>query len=303
MQDSMTIAEVGSIVKVSGRRIATPLGPPRPGNTPTKMPRTSPTIISARIFHVRRTLKPYIRRPKASMAPSLVAEQRLERSLRHDDVERDVESRVHGCREHQRGQHRFPCGDAPDELHESSHEQETCDVQPEPLHQHAKQQRRNEHLRDTPELLSSDEGFARVLARQNLLYEAVQAGGGKDYGKIEREIAGLRAGGVPRHAGAPVIECEKCGERQQQHRDGKVDGPGRAQRRRIARRRPRVLDDDLDFSLRHYFATKPASVIRFLLRAPSSSRNFSMSFPVRKIGLSACFSMYSLYSAVWVTFL
>ena len=58
MQDSITIAEVGSIVKVSGSRIATPLGPPSPGKTPTKMPSTSPTIISTSVFHVSRTAKP-----------------------------------------------------------------------------------------------------------------------------------------------------------------------------------------------------------------------------------------------------
>jgi len=62
-----------------------------------------------------------------------------------------------------------------------------------------------------------------------------------------------------------------------------------------------VFDDYFDFVLRHYFATKPASVIRLLLSVSSSSRNLSMSLPVRKIGFSACFSMYSLYSAVCVT--
>ena len=40
-----------------------------------------------------------------------------------------------------------------------------------------------------------------------------------------------------------------------------------------------------------YFATKPASIISEALSLSSSSRNFSMSLPVRKIGLSACFSM------------
>ena len=39
-----------------------------------------------------------------------------------------------------------------------------------------------------------------------------------------------------------------------------------------------------------YFATKPASVISCVFSLSSSSRNFSMSGPVRKIGLSACFS-------------
>ena len=51
-----------------------------------------------------------------------------------------------------------------------------------------------------------------------------------------------------------------------------------------------------------YFATKPASFISDALSLSSSSRNFSMSLPVRKIGFSACFSMYSLYSVVCVTF-
>ena len=52
------MAEVGSIVNVSGSRIATPFGPPRPGSTPTNMPSTSPTIITASVFHVSRTVKP-----------------------------------------------------------------------------------------------------------------------------------------------------------------------------------------------------------------------------------------------------
>src|ERR1700754_3089939 len=93
MQDSITIAEVGSIVKVSGSRIATPLGPPSPGSTPTKMPSTSPTIISASVFHVSRTAKPWSRRPKASIA--LISEPGFERALRHQHVEGDVEGDEH----------------------------------------------------------------------------------------------------------------------------------------------------------------------------------------------------------------
>src|SRR5215813_10961828 len=114
MQDNITIAEVGSIVNVSGNRIATPLGPPSPGSTPTKMPSTSPSIISASVFQVRRTAKPCASRPKASISPpyaalaALVAEGRFERSLRHDDVERDIEGHEHCHREQQGGQKRFP---------------------------------------------------------------------------------------------------------------------------------------------------------------------------------------------------
>ena len=68
MQDSITIAEVGSIVNVSGSRIATPFGPPRPGSTPTKMPSTSPNIISSSVFQVSSTAKPCIKRPRASIS-------------------------------------------------------------------------------------------------------------------------------------------------------------------------------------------------------------------------------------------
>src|SRR5260370_25801823 len=111
MQDSMTMAEVGSIVNVSGSRIATPFGPPRPGSTPTKMPSTSPTIISASVFHVSRTAKPCSSSPKASIAWSrrgLVTEGRFQRSLRHDDVERDIEGHEHHRGEHDGHEQRFP---------------------------------------------------------------------------------------------------------------------------------------------------------------------------------------------------
>src|SRR5689334_14165918 len=107
MHESITIAEVGSIVKVSGSRIATPFGPPSPGSTPTKMPRVSPSIIRARIFHVSRTLKPYIRRPKASTARRSAPEQGFERPLRHQNVEGDLEGAEHRQREDERGEQGF----------------------------------------------------------------------------------------------------------------------------------------------------------------------------------------------------
>src|SRR4029079_5806020 len=113
MQESITMAVVGSIVKVSGSRIATPFGPPRPGSTPTKMPSVSPTIIIARIFHVRRTLNPSSRSPKASISsPLLVAEKPFQRPLRHDDVEGDLEGDEHRHREDKGGEDGDPRLDA-----------------------------------------------------------------------------------------------------------------------------------------------------------------------------------------------
>src|SRR5215217_5433301 len=107
MHDSITIADVGSIVNVSGSRIATPFGPPSPGSTPTKMPSSNPSSMSARIFHVSSTAKPCARRENASM---LFAEQGLDRPLRHYDVEGDVERDEHREREQQRGDDGFPPG-------------------------------------------------------------------------------------------------------------------------------------------------------------------------------------------------
>src|SRR3979409_626453 len=98
MQDSITIAEVGSMVKVSGSRIATPFGPPRPRTTRTK--------------------KPCINKPKASMEGSLVPEGRFERSLWHDDVKRDIEGHEHDRCEQESGQQRLPQRDPSDQPNE-----------------------------------------------------------------------------------------------------------------------------------------------------------------------------------------
>src|SRR5918993_81369 len=126
MQDSITIAEVGSMVKVSGSRIATPFGPPRPGSTPTKMPSTRPTIISAMVFQVSRTAKPCMSRPRASiailLAIFLAAERSFERSLRHDHVEGDIEDDEHDRGENERRQQRLPQCDPPDHAHEAGNQ-------------------------------------------------------------------------------------------------------------------------------------------------------------------------------------
>src|SRR5271156_2870471 len=135
MHDSITIADVGSMVKVSGSRIATPLGPPSPGSTPTKIPSTSPTIIRASVFHVIRTAKPCTSRPKASIENRswLVAEGGLERPLRHDDVKRDIEGHEHRAGEHEGGEQGFPERDLADDAHEGCDQKEACDIEPEKL--------------------------------------------------------------------------------------------------------------------------------------------------------------------------
>src|SRR4030095_10329818 len=149
MHESITIADVGSIVNVRGSRIATPFGPPSPGKTPTKMPSRSPTSISASVFQVIKTAKPCRRSVTAS---TLAPEQRFDRSFGHDDVEREVERGKHGEREQEAREERLPPRDSTDEAHESRHQQEARHVQPKPLHRRTEEQRRNKDLRDPPQL-------------------------------------------------------------------------------------------------------------------------------------------------------
>src|SRR5215510_14827746 len=160
MHDSITMAEVGSIVKVSGSRMATPFGPPRPGNTPTKMPSTRPTIIRVSVFQVSRTANPSRSKPKASMGS--IPKQGFYRALRHDHVEGDIESDEYGHREHEAGQQRFPQRDPTDHPHEACDQQEACDVDSEPLGEQTKQECRNEHLHHPAQLIAGDEDFAFV---------------------------------------------------------------------------------------------------------------------------------------------
>src|SRR5689334_14595045 len=204
MHDSITIAEVGSIVNVSGSRIATPLGPPRPGSTPTKMPSTRPRIIKVMIFQVMRTAKPCSSNPNASMTGFLAAERRFERALRHDDVEGDVEGHEHHGSEHQGGEQRFPPRDLADDAHETRNQQEACDIEPEELSGEAEQDGRNEHGEHAAQLRLRDKRLSGFLARQESGDQAVETRAGKDDGEIEREIAGLRAGRLPARAGTPV---------------------------------------------------------------------------------------------------
>ena len=58
MQESMMMAEVGGMVKVSGSRMAMPLAPPKPGRTPITTPSVTPINISIRLNGVIATENP-----------------------------------------------------------------------------------------------------------------------------------------------------------------------------------------------------------------------------------------------------
>src|SRR5689334_7223860 len=218
MQDSITIAEVGSIEKVSGSRIATPFGPPSPGSTPTKMPSTRPSIIRVSLSQVSSTWKPWNRSSNASILGSFrvilseksatfrdhawsVSEIALERALGHEDVEGDLEGHEHRDREHEGGEQRDPDPDLPDPPHEPGDQHEARHLQAEELHGDAVQQGRHGPLQDGAELGAQPERLAHGAAGEQRHHQAIDAGGAHQDREIEREVAGLRAVIGPRHAG------------------------------------------------------------------------------------------------------
>src|SRR6266404_1160633 len=184
MQDSITIAEVGSIVNVSGSRIATPFGPPSPGSTPTKMPSTRPMIIKVMIFQVMRTAKPCSSNPNASMTGFLAAERRFERALWHDDVKGDVEGHEHHCGEYESGQQGLPPRDLADQAHEAGDQEKARDIEPEELHGEAEQQRRHKHRHHATELRPRHEDLGSLLARQERGDKAIEAGTGENHREV-----------------------------------------------------------------------------------------------------------------------
>src|SRR6185312_6447214 len=96
MHDSMMIADVGDMLKVSGSRIATPLAPPRPGSTPMMTPSTTPASISSRLNQESATSKPPIREWISCMVASGVSEGRFERALGERNLEPDLEGQEEG---------------------------------------------------------------------------------------------------------------------------------------------------------------------------------------------------------------
>ena len=141
--------------------------------------------------------------------------------------------------------------DAPDHAHEARDQQEARDVEPEPLHQQAEEKGRNEDLHDAPKLVARDEGPGAPSSRcAERDAEAEQRRAGEDHAQIERQVAALRAVLRPSHPAAPVVEPEQQREREQQQVHDDLDGARGRHRRRIARRRARIADDDLGSQVR-----------------------------------------------------
>src|SRR5689334_7829437 len=103
MLESRMMADTGCMPKVRGSRSDTPLGAPRPGNTPTRMPSSTPTTISARCGTVTAIPKPCISASTFSMAsePQDLAQHPVRKGYLECPFENEVEQdgRGHGVDE------------------------------------------------------------------------------------------------------------------------------------------------------------------------------------------------------------
>src|SRR5678815_1927273 len=297
MHESITIAEVGDIVKVSGSRIATPLAPPSPGSTPIRTPSVMPTNIRPMLSGVRTTRKPCSSEFSASMrACRSVAQERQRREAaleeRHlePDFEHGEEERVDGDADQDRLPHRV--------LAEHDHERRDVDrrgdVDADEDDRDDVEDRRHEHREDAAELLAVDEGAAVALGREHRLPEDAGAGDAQDQADVEREVA--RAGAIARPAGAERARLhDDDGANGEQHR--RDDGVNAAVPRQYGLRRA-----GLGGRVAHYLARNPASVMSCLCIASAFTSQARYSAPLIEVVLKAPFSMKSFQSGVSRTF-
>src|SRR5512145_2429501 len=204
MQDSMMIAEVGGIVKVSGSRMATPLAPPRPGSTPMMTPSTTPTNISIRLNGVSATPNPwtselissndppYIRKRMGASRALVQLEPPLERSLRQWQREPHLEQQEERGADADGDQHGLRPGILAQPPHEERDEDRRGHVQAERLDQRDVDDRRHQHPKHLPEGAARDEGLGRFRL---VPHRAVDHDRGREtdqHPDVEGKVARLR---------------------------------------------------------------------------------------------------------------
>src|SRR3954467_15371171 len=89
------IAETGFMLNVSGISSVTPFGAPSPGRTPTRMPSSTPTIISSTCCKVRATAKPWQSASRLAMVVSVESEPGFERPRQQGHLKPDRENDPH----------------------------------------------------------------------------------------------------------------------------------------------------------------------------------------------------------------
>src|SRR5262249_52844339 len=189
MQERRMIAEVGCMLKVIGRRMATAFGPPSPGSTPTTIPRRIPISIRPRLYQLSATVNPCRRWTRSTI--ELVTEESFQRPLGHRDGELDLEDPEEERAAQHPGERALPHRVLPEDLHEGGDEEGRGDVHPGELDQRDVDHHRNGDLEDGLELIPADEG--QLLRHSQGLYSDAHAAQPQQHSHPHREVTRLRA--------------------------------------------------------------------------------------------------------------
>ena len=109
--------------------------------------------------------------------------------------------------------------DAADEAHEAGDEQEARDVEPQPLRQHAEEQRRHEHLQHAAQLRRGVRRSPAPCAAQERLDDAIDAGAAR--GSARDRTGNSRPAGPSRPSRCRCASCRSASsarKREQQQR-------------------------------------------------------------------------------------
>src|ERR1700716_2862949 len=235
MHESRMIAEVVppgdcAIEKVSGSRMATPLAPPRPGNTPMITPSTMPTNISAMFLKVRATTKPCSSDWISSIRLAQ-AQQGLERPLRQRHLEPVFEDQEEDHAVADADRRDLPPRVLAQPAHEEGDEHRRGDVDAGPADEPDIDGGRHQHAEDQLERLHLDEGLAAVSFSEQRMAEVHRGGHAYQEADVEGKIARLRTVVAPAGAQAPAVVDDDCAEKKEKRRHHQLGA-------RLAKRSP-----------------------------------------------------------------
>src|SRR6478752_5737000 len=310
MQESRMMAEVAppgccAMPKVSGRRMATPLAPPRPGSTPMMTPSTTPVNISTRFISVIATPKPWISDWISSIAPpSIQPEPAFARPFGKRHLEPDLAKEEENHRNadaHHRG---LRPGVLAEPAHEQADEDRRRDVDAEPGDGRDVDRRRHQHHQHHPQLADLDEGLVLRGGHEQSPHDVDQRRDADDRAQVEGEIAGARPVVGPADAQPHAVVDDERADDQEKRGDSQLRAANANRRAAILPfRHPSPLPG-AEPPVRPYFpAMKPAFFISAMCRASSRATQSAYSLPASVVLLNAPSSISFCHSGVAITFL
>src|SRR6266702_2767480 len=202
MLESRMMAETGCMPKVNGSSNDTPFGAPSPGSTPTRMPSSTPTTISARCGTVTAMVKPCRSSPRLSIGLSSEAKRGGERAMRQAHLEHalehDIERERSRCRHRERPKQRL----MPGERQHGEDIEGRGEIHPEQRDRGHEDRGRYEQAGEPAQLdrRDSDGNAGERRSRHDTAHQIVEAPKHDHETDHERERAGIHARARPADA-------------------------------------------------------------------------------------------------------